>query len=100
MPVTRYTTFDGVIVSENRGGVLHDYVPSPLGNTLALLDNTQTQTDQWSYMPYGEATRIKGSTQTPMLFVGSQSCRQDSSATKSYMQKRVVDVVKGRWMSE
>jgi RHS repeat-associated protein len=100
MTVTRYTTSNGAIVSENRGGVLHDYVPSPLGNTLALLDNTQTQADQWSYMPYGESTRIKGNTNTPMLYVGRHSCRQDSSGTRSLMGLRVLDVTKGRWMTE
>ena len=50
----RYTTLDGEIVSENRRGVMRDYVPDPLGSTVALLDNTQTQTDTFSYWPYGE----------------------------------------------
>ena len=64
MPTTRYSVFDGEIVSESRAGVLHDYVSDPLGNTVALLDNTQTQTDQWAYFPYGESVRIKGTTPT------------------------------------
>ena len=100
MPTTRYTVFDGEIVSESRAGVLHDYVSDPLGNTVALLDDTQTQTDQWAYFPYGESVRVKGTTSTPMLFVGNKSCRQDSSAIRSYMQYRFLDMVKARWMTE
>src|SRR5580658_2558693 len=100
MPTTRYSVFDGEIVSESRNGVLHDYVSDPLGNTIALLDNTQTQTDEWAYFPYGESVRLKGTTATPMTFVGNKSCRQDSSPTRSYMQLRLVDMVKARWMTE
>ena len=50
----RYTVIDGEVVSENRGGVERDYVPDPLGSTVALLDNTQTKTDTFTYWPYGE----------------------------------------------
>jgi RHS repeat-associated protein len=99
MATTRYTVFDGEIVSENRAGVLHDYVPDALGSTVALLDNTQTQTDQWTYWPYGESVRIKGSTQTPMLFVGTASCRQDN-ASNTNMHRRILSTPKGRWMTE
>ena len=100
MPTTRYTVFDGEIVSESRAGVLHDYVSDPLGSTVALLDNMQTQTDQWTYFPYGESIRIKGTTATPMLFVGNKSCRQDSSTTRSYMEQRVLDMPKAKWMTQ
>lgn len=31
MPVTTYTTIDGEIVSENRGGVERDYLADALG---------------------------------------------------------------------
>jgi RHS repeat-associated protein len=100
MTVTRYTVVNGSIVSENRGGVIRDYLPNPLGNTLALLDNTQTQTDRWSYLPFGESTRIKGTNPTAMLFVGAKSCRQDSTGTKSLMGRRVLDLQKARWMTQ
>src|SRR5580658_3522832 len=99
MATTRYTVFDGQIVSENRAGVLHDYVPDALGSTVALLDNTQTQTDQWTYWPYGESVRLKGSTQTTKLFIGTSSCNQDS-ASRTSMHHRGLDTIKGRWMTE
>jgi hypothetical protein len=42
MPVVDYTVIDGEIVHENRGGVERDYVPDPLGSTVALLDSART----------------------------------------------------------
>lgn len=44
MPVDDYTTVNGEIIAETRGGVRKSYVPDPLGSTIALLDNTQAQT--------------------------------------------------------
>ena len=40
-----YTVVNGEVLSENRNSVKRDYVPDPLGSTVALLDNTQTKTD-------------------------------------------------------
>src|SRR5947207_2497373 len=48
------TVVNGEVLSENRGGVKRDYLPDPLGSTVALLDNTQTKTDTFTYWPYGE----------------------------------------------
>jgi len=35
MAVTSYTTACGQIMAENRGGTKHDYLPDPLGSTVA-----------------------------------------------------------------
>ena len=35
------TVVNGEILSENRNGVIRDYVPDTLGSTIALLDNTR-----------------------------------------------------------
>jgi RHS repeat-associated protein len=94
----RYTTIDGEIVSENRGGVLRDYVPDSLGSTVALLDNTQTQTDTFSYWPYGEIRTRTGATATPLQFVGTQGYYQDSTS-RTYVRTRHLDTAKGRWFS-
>ena len=51
---TRYTVIDAEIIAEKRGGLRKQYVPDPLGSTVALLDNTQAQTDTFTYWPYGE----------------------------------------------
>ena len=71
MPVVNYTNFDGEIVAEERNGVTRQYVPDPLGSTVALLDNTQAKTDTFSYWPYGEERTRTGTTPTPFQFVGT-----------------------------
>src|SRR5437588_9857996 len=71
MPTVRYTTINGEIIAEKRDGVRRLYVPDPLGSTVALLDSMQTQTDTFSYWPYGEERTRTGTTPTPFRFVGT-----------------------------
>ncbi len=74
MPMkVRYTSVNGEVIAENRGGVRKLYLPDPLGSTLALVDNTQTKTDTFTYWPYGEEASRTGSTPTPFRFVGTQA---------------------------
>ena len=68
MGTVRYTTVNGEIIAEKRNGVRRLYVPDPLGSTVALLDNTQAQTDTFSYWPYGEEKSRTGTTPTPFRF--------------------------------
>ena len=68
----RYTVVDGEIIAEKRNGVRRTYVPDPLGSTVALLDNTQAQTDTFSYWPYGEVSARTGTTGTPFQYVGTR----------------------------
>lgn len=95
----RYTVLDGEVISETRGGVERDYVPDPLGSTVALLDNTQTQTDTFTYWPYGEVRTRTGSTATPLQFVGPAGYYRDS-ASRTYVRARYLDTAKGRWMNQ
>src|SRR2546423_15053394 len=94
----RYTVVNGEILSENRGGVVRDYVPDPLGSTVALLDNTQTQTDTFSYWPYGEERTRTGTTPTPFRFGGARGYYRDSSA-RTYVRARHLDSTRGRWFT-
>ncbi len=96
---TRYTVVDGEVIAEKRSGVRKQYVPDPLGSTVALLDKTQTQTDTFTYWPYGEVRTRTGTTATPFQYVGTKGCHQDSSS-RTYMRARVLDVVKGRWLPQ
>ena len=52
MPTVRDTVVDGEVIAEKRSGVRRQYVPDPLGSTVALLGNTQTKTDTFNYWPY------------------------------------------------
>jgi len=99
MPTTRYTVIDGEILSENRAGVKRDYVPDPLGSTLALLDNTQTQTDTFSYYPYGEVASRTGTTATPFQYIGTLGYYQDNSG-RTYVRARHLRTAHGRWMTQ
>ena len=92
----RYTVVDGEVVSELRNGIRKDYVPDPLGNTVALLDNTLTVTDSWEYWPYGE-TR-SGSSATPFTFVGTLGYYKDTS-TRTYVRARHYRQNLGRWLT-
>ena len=99
MATTRYTVIDGEILSENRAGIKRDYVPDPLGSTLALIDNTQTQTDTFSYYPYGEVASRTGTTATPFQYLGTLGYYQDNSG-RTYVRARVLDTAHGRWMTQ
>jgi RHS repeat-associated protein len=94
----RYTVVDGEILSELRGGVKRDYVPDPLGSTVALLDSTQTITDTFSYWPYGESAGRTGTTATPFQYVGSFGYYQDG-ATRNYVRARYLSVNFGCWIT-
>ena len=99
MGTVRYTTVNGQILSEERNGVHRDYVPDVLGSTAVLLDNTQTQTDTFSFWPYGEVASRTGTTATPFQFVGTKGYFRDSSS-RTYVRARTLDTKVGRWMTQ
>src|ERR1051326_4237272 len=99
MPTVRYTTVNGEVIAEKRGEVRKLYVPDPLGSTVALLDNTQAQTDTFAYWPYGEQRTRTGTTATPFQYVGTQGYYRDS-ASKTYVRHRYLNTQQGRWMTK
>ena len=99
MGTVRYTVIDGEVIAEKRNGVRKQYVPDPLGSTVALLDNTQAQTDTFSYWPYGEDAGRTGTTPTPFQYVGTRGQYHDSN-TRDYARARELDKQKGRWLTQ
>ena len=100
MPMkARYTVANGEVIAEKRGGVRKTYVPDPLGSTIALLDNTQTKTDTFSYWPYGELKSRTGTTATPFRFVGTLGYYHDSS-NRNYVRARHLRPIYGRWQTK
>ena len=97
MSVT-YTTFNGRIVSENRGGVIRDYVSDAEGNTIALADDTGAITDTWTYWPYGEVQSHTGPSTTPFTYLGTLGMFSDS-ATQGYARARTVRFDLTRWVT-
>jgi RHS repeat-associated protein len=98
MTTVRYTTIDGEVIAEKRNGARRLYVPDPLGSTVALLDNTQAQTDTFTYWPYGEVRTRTGTTATPFQFLGTTGYYQNST-NRSYVRARVLEVQLGRWLT-
>ena len=98
MAITNYTVVEGEVVSQVTGGVRLDYVPDPLGSTVALLDSGQNFTDTWEYWPYGEVRARTGATSTPFQFVGTLGYFRDTSA-RTYVRARHYKQNVGRWMT-
>src|SRR5881394_3831273 len=92
----RYTVVNGEVIAEKRAGVRRLLVPDPLGSTVALLDSSQTQTDTFSYWPYGEERTRTGTTPTPFRFVGAEGYYRDS-AKEAHVRARRLDKARGRW---
>jgi hypothetical protein len=94
----RYTVVDGEVIAEKRNGVRRCYVSDSVGSTVALLDNTQTQTDTFAHWPYGEERSRTGTTPTPFRFGGAQGYYRDS-ASKTCVLARYLDTEKARWLT-
>jgi RHS repeat-associated protein len=99
MAVVNYTVANGEIIAETRGAVRSLYTPDPQGNTIALFDATQTKTDTWTYLPYGEVKARTGTTPTPFQYGGTLGYYRDTD-NKAYVRARYLDKVKGRWLTE
>jgi RHS repeat-associated protein len=98
MGSVRYEVINGQLIAEKRNGVRRLYVPDPLGNTIALLDNTQAQTDTFTYWPYGEERIRTGTTATPFRYWGVLGVYRDSSS-RSYAKARCMSVLTARWLT-
>ena len=99
MGTVSYTVFDGEVTSEYRNGVLKSYVVDPLGSTIALIDNTQTITDTFSYSAFGEVVNRTGTTPTPFQYVGSKGYYRDSNS-RTHVRARNFYVNLGKWSTQ
>src|SRR5579872_2603735 len=99
MPTVRYTVMDGQIIAEKRNGVRREYVPDAIGSTVALLDNTQTKTDTFSFWPYGEPNVRTGTTSTSFQFGGTAGYYVDARPRARYVRARRLDPTLGRWFT-
>jgi RHS repeat-associated protein len=99
MAATNYLTMRGMIVHENRGGVERDYVPDTLGSTACLLDSTQTVTDSWEFLPYGEVAQRTGTSSTPFTFGGMWGYFRDLLDKLTYARARYIRPNLSRWLT-
>src|SRR5580704_9372853 len=98
MSVT-YTTLNGQIVYENRGGVQRHYTPDTLGSTAMLMDSTGTVKDTYDYWPFGEIRNHSGSSTTPFTFVGTLGYYFDLVANWFYVRTRYYQHPVARWLT-
>lgn len=98
MAVISFGCFDDEVVCENRVGQDRDFLPDPLGSTMALLDASQSKTDIWFYWPYGEERARTGTTPTPFQFVGTLGYYKDSAA-RVYVRARSYRTGLAMWMT-
>ena len=94
-----YTTINGQIVHENRGGVEAFYAPDTLGSTVALLSTTGSVTDTYTYQPYGEIVSHVGSSVTPFTFVGTLGYYLDVLGSQIYVRARYLRQALTRWQT-
>jgi RHS repeat-associated protein len=99
MGTVRYTVVNGRVLGENRDGVKRDYLSDSLGSTMALVDNTQTKTDVFTYWPYGEERTRTGATATPFRFVGTRGYYRDT-ANRVYVRARGIRPDICRWQAQ
>ena len=93
-----YSTFGGRVLAENRGGVIRQYLPDPLGNTAALADTTGAITDTYTYWPYGEVRTHIGTSTSPLTFLGTLGYFVDF-VKQLYVRSRHLRVDLTQWIT-
>jgi hypothetical protein len=93
-----YTTINGVLYHENRGGVETEYVPDTLGCLIGCRDSSGNVTYTADYWPYGEVRTSTGSKTSPWGFVGLLGYLTDL-AKRLYVRARHYRPNVGQWQT-
>ncbi len=93
-----YTTVNGMILHENRGGVETEYVPDPLGSLVKCKDTSGAYIYNAEYWPYGEIRTEAGTNPSPWNFVGLLGYFRDV-ASRLYVRARYLRTDLARWMT-
>ena len=93
-----YTTINGVLYHENRGGVETEYVPDTLGSLIQCRDSSGNVTYTADYWPYGEVRASTGSKASPWGFVGLLGYHTDI-AKRLYVRARQYRPNVGQWQT-
>ena len=100
MPMAvRYTTINGQIVCENRGGVKTLFMPDTLGNVIETRNmDTGAQTSSTTYWPYGEVRTQTGTNPSPFGFCGVWGY-YTQAGQPTYVRARYYRPNLGRWQT-
>ena len=100
MPMSvRYTTVDGQVLCENRGGVKTLFMPDTLGNVIETRNmDTGAQTSSTTYWPYGEVRTQTGTNPSPFGFCGVWGY-YTQTGQPTYVRARYYRPNLGRWQT-
>lgn len=93
-----YATVNGILVEEERGGVVTCYVRDTLGSVIKTTDSTGNITSSISYWPFGDIRSSVGINPSPWFFCGTLGYYQDS-LTRLYVRARFYLASLGRWLT-
>jgi RHS repeat-associated protein len=98
MPTTTFTTVDGMMLHETRGGVESFYVPDPLGSLIQAKNTSGTVTYEATYWPYGEVRTETGTNPSSWGFVGLLGYLRDL-VDLLYVRARYYRPKSAQWMT-
>jgi RHS repeat-associated protein len=99
MPVVNYTTVNGRILHEDRGGVKTLFMPDTLGNVIETRNmDTGAQTSSTTYWPYGEVRTQTGTNPSPFGFCGKWGY-YTQAGQPTYVRARYYRPNLGRWQT-
>jgi RHS repeat-associated protein len=99
MAVVNYTTVNGRILHEDRGGVKTLFMPDTLGNVIETRNmDTGAQTSSTTYWPYGEVRTQTGTNPSPFGFCGVWGY-YTQAGQPTYVRARYYRPHLGRWQT-
>ncbi|MEZ4775186.1 MAG: DUF6531 domain-containing protein [Bacteroidia bacterium] len=88
----------GLVSQISPNGDERYYHYDPMGNTIALTDQTGSLSDSYTYEPFGTVTNHVGTTDQPYLFMGQMGVQQETDGLL-FVRARYLDVMNGRFLS-
>ena len=79
-----YTTVNGQILSESRGGAVSHFVPDPLGSVVMVRDTSGNTVYEAEYDPYGNVQSETGTKQSSFGYVGTLGYIKDEEHPSSF----------------
>lgn len=86
--ITTYYVYGLGLLYEETNGSTVTYHFDQVGSTLALTDESQNITDQWTYSPFGLIVGRTGTSTTPFQFNGEAGVQTDTPSGLYYMRNR------------
>ncbi len=95
---TVFTTINGMLVHEDRGGVETEYVSDPLGSLVQTRNSSGTKTYEAEYWPYGELQTSTGTNPSSWGYVGLLGYLTDF-ANMLYVRARYLMTKFAMWLT-